>query len=454
MKKLSAAATTALALVTGPALAENVGNVGAVNQSAHGTPPGAAKRSLSVGLGVHRRERIETSPDGSAQIVFNDTSTMTVGRNSAVTVDDFVYSGPGRGQQGVSMAKGVMRFVGGGVSHDGGTRLRTPTASIGVRGGTALVRIGGSCGTLIVHQYGFIDVGGQALTRPGYGVCAPSGGPVSEPFLVPPETIAEIIAALESGKRQRGGVRREPTNEEANLGLGNDRPPDVVSSPGLDALGPVWFGNALVQSRANVDNQPAPLPTPARQGGNDGHHDDHGHGGHDGHDHGGHEGGEGGHGGHGESGHGGHGEGGHGGHGEGGHGGQGGGYGGGHGEGGHGGGYEGGEGGGQYGGGSGGGHGGGGHDGGGHGGNPCEGNCGVGLGGGGGNGTGNEGHGGGSSAGHGEGGHGGGSGSEGGGQYGGGSGGQGSHGSSGHGSSGHGSSGHGRGPVALDGPGQ
>lgn len=255
MKKFSAAATTALALVAGPALADNVGNVGAVNQSAHGTPPGAAKRALSVGLGVQRRERIETSPYGSAQIVFNDTSTMTVGRNSAVTVDDFVYSQGGGGQQGVSMAKGVMRFVGGGVSHEGGTKLRTPTASIGVRGGTALVRVGGSCGTLVVHQYGFIDVGGQALTRPGYGVCAPSGGPVSEPFLVPPETIAQIVAALESGKTQRGGAKRSPTNEEANLALGNDRPPDVVSPPGLDALGPVWFGNALVQSRANVDNQ-------------------------------------------------------------------------------------------------------------------------------------------------------------------------------------------------------
>ncbi|QGM95408.1 FecR domain-containing protein [Methylocystis rosea] len=380
MKKFSAAATTALALVAGPALADNVGNVGAVNQSAHGTPPGAAKRSLSVGLGVQRRERIETSPYGSAQIVFNDTSTMTVGRNSAVTVDDFVYSQGGGGQQGVSMAKGVMRFVGGGVSHEGGTKLRTPTASIGVRGGTALVRVGGSCGTLVVHQYGFIDVGGQALTRPGYGVCAPSGGPVSEPFLVPPETIAQIVAALESGKGQRGGAKREPTNEEANLALGNDRPPDVVSPPGLDALGPVWFGNAIVQSRANVDNQPTPLPTPARQGGNDGHHDDHdhgGHGGHGGHDHGGHEGGhgghgEGGHGGHGEGGHGGHGEGGHGGHGEGGHGGEGGyggGYGGGHGEGGHGGGYEGGEGG-QYSGGGQGSHGSGGHGSGGHGGGP------------------------------------------------------------------------------------
>ncbi len=295
MNKLSMAATTVLALVAAPALAEKVGNVGAVNQSAHGTPPGAAKRSLSVGLGVQRRERIETSPEGSAQIVFGDTSTMTVGRNSAVTIDDFVYSG-GRGQQGVSMAKGVMRFVGGGVSHEGGTKLRTPTASIGLRGGTALIQVGGSCGTLIVHQYGSIDVGGRTLARAGYGVCAPNGGPVSEPFLVPPEKIAEIIAALESGKRQRGGARRQPTSEEAHLALGNDRPPDVVSPPGLDALGPVWFGNALVQSRANVDNQPAPLLAPAPQDGHDGHggHGEGGHGGYGGYGGGGQYGGYGG----------------------------------------------------------------------------------------------------------------------------------------------------------------
>jgi hypothetical protein len=263
MRKLSAAVATALALVATPAFAEKVGNVGAVNQSAHGTPPGAAKRSLSVGLGVQKRERIETSREGSAQIVFNDTSTMTVGRNSAVTIDDFVYSG-GRGQQGVSMAKGVMRFVGGGVSHEGGARLRTPSASIGVRGGTAMVRVG-SAGTLAVHQYGVTEVGGQTLTQAGYGVYVSSNGQVSEPFLVPPETIAEMIAALESGKKQRGGAKQQPTSEEANLMLGGAPPQDVVSSPGLDALGPAWAGNALVQSRSNVNNQPATIPASPAQ---------------------------------------------------------------------------------------------------------------------------------------------------------------------------------------------
>lgn len=254
----------AFALASMPAFAETVGNVGTVNQTAHGTPPGAAKRALSLGLGVQKRERIETSPEGSTQIVFNDTSTVTIGRGSAVTIDDFVYSAGGGGRQGVSMAKGVMRFVGGGVSHDSGTQLRTPTASIGVRGGSALIRIGGQCGTLVVHQYGIIDVGGQTLRRSGYGVCVSHDGAASEQFQVPPETIAEMLAALESGKKQKGGAKTQPRSEEADLRLGNMRPADIVSPPGLDMLNMFWAGNALVQSRTNVDNQPLLPPPPAQ----------------------------------------------------------------------------------------------------------------------------------------------------------------------------------------------
>lgn len=257
-----------LSLAAFPALAEKVGNVGAVNVAAHGTPPGAAKRALTVGLGVEKRERIETSADGSAQIVFNDTSTMTVGRNSSIVIDDFVYNGES-GSQGVSIAKGVMRFVGGGVSHGSGANLKTPTASIGVRGGSAMVRVGGECETLVVHQYGVIEIAGgagdsQTLNRAGFGVCARRAG-ISEPFRVPAETIAAMMAQMASRGGQRGGAKRQPENEEANLALGNDRAASVEAPPGLEALAPMWSGNALVQSSANIVNQPAPVATPPQQ---------------------------------------------------------------------------------------------------------------------------------------------------------------------------------------------
>jgi hypothetical protein len=256
---------SSLLLVFGAARAESVGNVGAVNKSARGTPPGAAAHDLSVGAGVVKRERIETSGEGSAQIVFRDASTMTIGRDSAVTIDDFVYnSKAGAGSQGVSVAKGVLRFVGGGVSHGAGAQLRTPTASIGVRGGTALLSLGGPCGTLVVNQYGVATVANstssEILTRSGYGVCAPPDGPISEPFLVPGETIANLTLRMASGEGQFGGVANPPKNPRANQRLGDSRPPDVAPAPGLDDLNRIWAGNSLVQSQANADNQPLPPP--------------------------------------------------------------------------------------------------------------------------------------------------------------------------------------------------
>lgn len=250
-----------------PVKAERVGAVGAVNQSAQGTPPGGSRHMLSVGGGVENREKIETSSSGSAQIVFNDASTMTVGRNSALTIDEFVFNSAG-GRQGVSLVKGVMRFVGGGVSHENGAGVRTPTASIGVRGGSMMARVGGSCATLVVHQYGRVTVTGtlneQILTRSGFGVCVDESGFVSEPYRVPATVVSDMSRQMSSEAKQSGGVSRPPSNEEANLGLYQDRAPDFGLRAGLDAIMPQWAGNAIVQSGANAGNQPTLVPAPTQ----------------------------------------------------------------------------------------------------------------------------------------------------------------------------------------------
>jgi hypothetical protein len=263
-------------LVCAGAHADMVGNVGAVNQTARGTPPGQSTRKLSLGSGVQNRERIETSSDGSAQIVFRDTSTMTIGRNSAVTVDHFVYSGQvGAGAQGISLAKGVLRFVGGGVSHGAGANVRTPTASIGVRGGTALFSTKSPCGgQLVVIQYGVANVtsrqGSAKLTRPGFGVCVHSDGQISEPFLVPAAWLAQMDASLSSHGRQTGGAVDLPTSQEAHLRLGHVRPPSDIGRPStptiLDGLNLIWTGNSFVESQSTVNNMPGmpPVTPPTR----------------------------------------------------------------------------------------------------------------------------------------------------------------------------------------------
>jgi hypothetical protein len=87
--------------------------------------------------------RTHRTVHGSAQIVLTHI-TMTVG----YTASPLTTSSPGRGgQQGVSMAKGVMRFVGGGPGQDKAADPAASTVPAGQRWFVVAAR-----GTLIVHQ--------------------------------------------------------------------------------------------------------------------------------------------------------------------------------------------------------------------------------------------------------------------------------------------------------------
>src|SRR4051812_36274816 len=92
--------------------AQNSGRVGAVNIDATGTPPGAGSRTLTIGTNIIYKERVQTSAQGSTQILFPDTSTLNVGRNSNIVIDEYVYDPKaGSGSMVATVSKGVARFV-------------------------------------------------------------------------------------------------------------------------------------------------------------------------------------------------------------------------------------------------------------------------------------------------------------------------------------------------------
>jgi hypothetical protein len=109
---LSFAACLALAGV--PAFAEQIGVAAAVNQQAEGMAPGATVRTLSIGDRLVHNERIDTDGAGLLQVLLADGTTFTVGPNSRLTIDSFVYD-PNRGTAKItaSLGKGVFRFIGG-----------------------------------------------------------------------------------------------------------------------------------------------------------------------------------------------------------------------------------------------------------------------------------------------------------------------------------------------------
>lgn len=125
-----------LPLLTGAGFGQEVGVAAAVNQSARGTPPQRAVRTLVLGDRIIHDERIQTDAEGLLQILLADGTTFTVGPNSELTIDSFVYDpGAGTARIAASLGKGVFRFIGGKTSKTPeGVNLNTPVGTVGIRG--------------------------------------------------------------------------------------------------------------------------------------------------------------------------------------------------------------------------------------------------------------------------------------------------------------------------------
>jgi hypothetical protein len=93
--------------------------------------PAVLKARVSLG------DAVETARASVLQILLLDRTSFTVGSNARVTIDRFVYD-PNRKASavGASVARGAFRFLSGRSVHGmpGQTAIKTPVASIGVRG--------------------------------------------------------------------------------------------------------------------------------------------------------------------------------------------------------------------------------------------------------------------------------------------------------------------------------
>lgn len=117
--------------------------IGAIAQSeytgATGTRAGGQEHDLVFRETVYANERVDTDAQSYTHMAFLDDTKLFVGGNSSVVLDRFVYDpDSGRGEAAVSLMKGAFRFVTGHIKTKENVTLRTPTASISVRG-TVLV---------------------------------------------------------------------------------------------------------------------------------------------------------------------------------------------------------------------------------------------------------------------------------------------------------------------------
>jgi hypothetical protein len=267
-------------LVATPALAQEVGTAAAVNPQSHGTPPSGETQVLRIGARIVHKERIQTTSNGSVQVLFADKTTLNVGPNSNLIIDTFLYDpAAGTGEMAVSLTKGALRFVGGQLSHQGAATINTPTATIGIRGGTLTIAYGQGR-TRVINHFGSQVVnnrcGSVAIRRPDFAVT------VTDQNNCPSEGLerasqAEInyyLALLTSKPGQTGGAHVIPSEKQVDqFGVGQSYGPNTppvqpqttnIESQVFDIIVQAQHATARHQLPPPVQPKPPPPPKPPK----------------------------------------------------------------------------------------------------------------------------------------------------------------------------------------------
>lgn len=189
MRAILIAVALAALTAQGSAFADKIGVAAAVTNDVQGIMGGAPK-PLALGSEVFTNQRIRTGGNSNAQLLFLDETSLSVGPQSEITLDRFVYN-PNRGAGSVvlSASKGAFRFVTGS-QNPVNYSIKTPVATIGVRGTIVDIRTGlinGVMTTIVSLVEGRVIIttlSGQTLNlnQPGTSFVVKANGQVQGPI--------------------------------------------------------------------------------------------------------------------------------------------------------------------------------------------------------------------------------------------------------------------------------
>ena len=116
------------------------------------------QRALKANDPVNQNEAIEVAADSLGELKLNDDTKLALGPGSRMVLDKFVYDpAPSTGTVSVNLLTGAFRFITG-LSRKGNYELRTPSASITVRGTVFDVYVDGAGGTWLLLLEGSVRV--------------------------------------------------------------------------------------------------------------------------------------------------------------------------------------------------------------------------------------------------------------------------------------------------------
>ncbi len=213
-------ALLALGLVLHPAAAgaaDQAGVSAAVKgQVALNRPQASVGRQVVGGEPIFLQDAIQSGPRSGMQILLLDETVFTIGPESELVVDEFVYDPQtNRGKVSAQITKGVFRFVTGRVARENPAdmNVKLPSGTLGVRGtivaGSA-DPVKKSALLVLLGEGRDNDTGSPAsafeacnagvckqVRRPGYGLSIDGpDAPPSDPFLVPLPDIDRLTQSV------------------------------------------------------------------------------------------------------------------------------------------------------------------------------------------------------------------------------------------------------------------
>ena len=181
-------------------------------------------RLISLGAPVIRHHRIETGSEGLVQILLADGTSFTVGPNSSVVIDSFVYD-PEKNTASLAatMTKGALRFIGGRASKaSGNVKIDTPIGTAGIRGAVVDINLNGQTSdgqplpphmTLVYGKE--VQLRGQGapqrLFKQGFSIVAGDGQPRIQ--RTPPQWVSGLQQVLAGRSGQSGVPSNRPTDQ-------------------------------------------------------------------------------------------------------------------------------------------------------------------------------------------------------------------------------------------------
>ncbi|MDX6768635.1 MAG: FecR family protein [Elusimicrobiota bacterium] len=216
--------------------ATDIGVAAAVRGSVKATAPGGpAGRAVETGKPVYQNDAVVTGADSKLQILLLDETGFTVGPNSEMTLDEFVFDpATSAGKVSATVKKGAFRFSTGKVARRDPTNMKvgTPVATIGIRGtmvaGSAseseatIVLLGPGPGNNADEKGGAFTVANQfgstEVDKDGWGVTIKAGQAPGEPFELGPgqlDGILNQVASAPKGDSADGSGSGDKASEQS-----------------------------------------------------------------------------------------------------------------------------------------------------------------------------------------------------------------------------------------------